>query len=101
MSKVPNIYLAIISVDNLCLLQQYKWPEHNQNEIAAINHQTRYGPNFMTILDFLQGQTMDLFLKISVLHANFCWVGDLGKNKMSLLLGNRQFRVFELIWCLE
>ena len=64
MSKVPNIYLAIISVDNLCLLQQYKWPEHNQNEIAAINHQTRYGPNFMTILDLLQGQTMDLFLKI-------------------------------------
>ena len=28
--------LAIISVDNLCLLHQYKWPEHNQNTIAAI-----------------------------------------------------------------
>lgn len=33
--------LAIISVDNLCLLHQYKWPEHNQNTIAAINQQQR------------------------------------------------------------
>ena len=24
----------------------------------------------------LQGHPMDLFLKISVLHANFCWLGD-------------------------
>ena len=32
--------LAIISVDNLCLLQQYRWPENNQNAIAAINHQS-------------------------------------------------------------
>ena len=23
-----------------------------------------------------QGHPMDLFLKISVLHANFCWLGD-------------------------
>ena len=25
---------------------------------------------------FIQGHPMDLFLKISVLHANFCWLGD-------------------------
>ena len=24
----------------------------------------------------IQGHPMDLFLKISVLHANFCWLGD-------------------------
>ena len=24
-----------------------------------------------------QGHPMDLFLKIPVLHANFCWLGDL------------------------
>ena len=27
-------------------------------------------------LDKFQGHPMDLFLKISVLHANFCWLGD-------------------------
>ena len=26
-----------------------------------------------------QGHSMDLFLKISVLQANFCWLGDLKK----------------------
>ena len=46
MSKVPNIHLALISVDNLCLLQQYKRPEHNQNEIAAINHQSEIRTKF-------------------------------------------------------
>ena len=41
---------------------------------------------------------MDLFLKISVLHANFCWLGDveeiivLGRK---VLLGKRYFRVSE------
>ena len=30
-------------------------------------------------LSSVQGHPMDLFLKISVLQANFCWVGDLGK----------------------
>ena len=27
----------------------------------------------------IQGHPMDLFLKISVLQANFCWLGDLEK----------------------
>ena len=30
---------------------------------------------------------MDLFLKISVLQANFCWLGDFGQNNMSLEIG--------------
>ena len=30
-------------------------------------------------LVYHQGHPMDLFLKISVLQANFCWLGDLGK----------------------
>ena len=25
---------------------------------------------------YMQGHPTDLFLKISVLHANFCWLGD-------------------------
>ena len=25
---------------------------------------------------YVQGHPTDLFLKISVLHANFCWLGD-------------------------
>ena len=29
--------------------------------------------------DFYQRHPMDLFLKISVLQANFCWLGDLDK----------------------
>ena len=51
-----------------------------------------------------QGHPMDLFLKISVLHANFCWLGDveeiivLGRK---VLLGKRYFRVSEGIWSLE
>ena len=28
--------------------------------------------------DYDQGHPMDLFLKIFVLQANFCWLGDLG-----------------------
>ena len=28
---------------------------------------------------YLQGHPMDLFLKICVLQANFCWLGDLEK----------------------
>ena len=31
------------------------------------------------IYPFNQGHSMDLFLKISVLQANFCWLGDLDK----------------------
>ena len=31
---------------------------------------------YKTILTYNQGHPMDLFLKISVLHANFCWLGD-------------------------
>ena len=27
-------------------------------------------------MPFSEGHPMDLFLKISVLHANFCWLGD-------------------------
>ena len=40
-----------------------------------------------------QGHPMDLYLKISVLQANFCWLGDL---EGELLLGNRQLRVYLL-----
>ena len=32
--------------------------------------------NIILRLYFFQGHPMDLFLKISVLHANFCWLGD-------------------------
>ena len=32
----------------------------------------------------IQGHAMDLFLKISVLQANFCSLGGFGKNNMSL-----------------
>ena len=28
------------------------------------------------MFNLAQGHPMDLFLKISVLHANFCWLGD-------------------------
>ena len=43
-----------------------------------------------------QGHPMNLFLKIFVLQANFCWLGDLEKKCISLkgmLLENRQLRV--------
>ena len=44
---------------------------------------------------------MDLFLKIFVLQANFCWLGDLQKTKCVLgrkvLLGYSQFRLSERI----
>ena len=39
-----------------------------------------------------QGHPMDLFLKISVLHANFCWLGDVEKIIVlgrKVLLGKR------------
>ena len=55
-------------------------------------------------LVYHQGHPVDLFLKISVLQANFCWLGDLGKwyvRRRKVLLGNRQIRVFEGICCLE
>ena len=45
-----------------------------------------------------QGHPMNLFLKIFVLQANFCWLGDLEKKFISLegmLQGNRQLRVPE------
>ena len=45
-----------------------------------------------------QGHPMNLFLKIFVLQANFCWLGDLEKKIISLegmLQGNRQLRVPE------
>ena len=32
-----------------------------------------------------QGQPIDLFLKISVLQANFCWLGDVEKEKFVLV----------------
>ena len=44
------------------------------------------------------GHPMNLFLKIFVLQANFCWLGDLEKKLYILegmLLGNRQLRVSE------
>ena len=34
----------------------------------------------------IQGHPMDLFLKISVLHANFCWLGDV---KEIIVLGRK------------
>ena len=44
----------------------------------------------------IQGDPVDLFLKISVFHdqANFCWLGGLEKYILSrrVLLVNRQFR---------
>ena len=55
-------------------------------------------------LVYRQRHPVDLFLKISVLQANFCWLGDLGKGyvrRRKVLLGNRQIRVFEGIWRLE
>ena len=45
-----------------------------------------------------QGHPMNLFLKIFVLQANFCWLEDLEKKFISLegmLQGNRQLRVPE------
>ena len=45
-----------------------------------------------------QGHPINLFLKIFVLQANFCWLGDLEKKFISLegmLQGNRQLRVPE------
>ena len=36
-------------------------------------------PNNYFILNIIQGHPMDLFLKISVLLANFCWLGDVEK----------------------
>ena len=38
-----------------------------------------YGNELTGFETRLQGHPMDLFLKISVLQANFCWLGDLKK----------------------
>ena len=45
-----------------------------------------------------QGHPINQFLKIFVLQANFCWLGDFEKKIISLegmLQGNRQLRVPE------
>ena len=33
----------------------------------------------IVLLGYTQGHPMDLFLKISVLQAHFCWLGDVEK----------------------
>ena len=48
-------------------------PDSCRNVLAKI-----YATNLaeLTFFKLIQGHPMDLFLKISVLHANFCWLGD-------------------------
>ena len=47
MAKRARFATFAISIkDPLCLLQQYKIMEHNQNPIAAINHQGAIQINF-------------------------------------------------------
>ena len=72
--------------------------------ISMRNNEQWTAFRYRSILITLQGHPKDLFLKISVLHANFCWLGYveeiivLGRK---VLLGKRYFRVSEGIWSLE
>ena len=54
-----------------------------------------FAPSLRDLHD--QGHPMNLFLKIFILQANFCWLGDLEKNISleGMLQGNRQLRVPE------
>ena len=47
-----------------------------QKPFRRQNKLLRTGKAFQPEALILQGHPMDLFLNISVLHANFCWLGD-------------------------
>ena len=53
-----------------------------QKPFRRQNKLLRTGKVFQPEALILQGHPMDLFLNISVLHANFCWLGDVEEIKL-------------------
>ena len=87
---------------NLCIILR---SDINRNAFLTERHlMVLFEALSALFLVYHQEHPVDLFLKISVVQANFCCLGDLGKwyvRRRKVLLGNRQIRVFEGICCLE